>query len=149
MRIRSVFKHSTQAILEGALISLLVVGLIAGTALAGKGTGGGKGKPGATSGGGSIAVVVTSDQNGDGLPNWGDRVTYDVSKVGVTNPFITTKCYQGGVNVLTMFAGYYPGYMWPGAQTFTLSETQWTGGAATCTAVVSNSSVTLTYAVAA
>lgn len=36
MRIRSVFSHSAQAIAEGALISLLVVGLMAGTAFAAK-----------------------------------------------------------------------------------------------------------------
>jgi hypothetical protein len=42
VRIRSVFSHSAQAIAEGALISLLVVGLMAGTAFAGKG---GSGKP--------------------------------------------------------------------------------------------------------
>jgi len=36
MRIKSIFTHSAQAIAEGALISLLVVGLIAGTAFAAK-----------------------------------------------------------------------------------------------------------------
>jgi hypothetical protein len=37
MRIRSVLKHSAQALAEGALISILVVGLIAGSAFAGRG----------------------------------------------------------------------------------------------------------------
>ncbi len=45
MRVKSVLTHVTQAVAEGALIALLVVGLIAGTAFAGKGgsgtTGGG------------------------------------------------------------------------------------------------------------
>src|SRR4029079_6896166 len=36
MRIRSIFSHSAQAIAEGALVALLVVGLVAGTAFAGK-----------------------------------------------------------------------------------------------------------------
>ena len=40
MRIRSVLKHSAQALAEGALISILVVGLIAGSAFAGRGGGG-------------------------------------------------------------------------------------------------------------
>ena len=35
MRIRSVLKHSTMAVLEGALVATLVVGLMAGTAFAG------------------------------------------------------------------------------------------------------------------
>ena len=36
MRIGSVLKHSGQAVLEGALIAMLVVGLMAGTAFAAK-----------------------------------------------------------------------------------------------------------------
>ena len=36
MRIGSVLKHSAQALAEGVLISLLVVGLLAGSAIAGK-----------------------------------------------------------------------------------------------------------------
>jgi hypothetical protein len=36
MRIRSIFNHSAQAIAEGALVALLVVGLMAGTAFAAK-----------------------------------------------------------------------------------------------------------------
>jgi hypothetical protein len=43
VRIRSVFNHSAQAIAEGALISLLVVGLMAGSAFAGQGSHGGGG----------------------------------------------------------------------------------------------------------
>ena len=42
MRMRSVFSHTAQAVAEGALIALLVVGLAAGTTFAGKGGG----KPG-------------------------------------------------------------------------------------------------------
>ena len=147
MRITSVSKHAGQAVLEGALVSLLVVGLMAGTAFAGRG-GGGKGKPPPASSG-SIAVVMVRDANANGTPNWNDQVTYDVSRVGVQNPFITTTCTKDGVNVLTTYAGYYQGYLWPGAQTITLSTEGWTSGAATCKAVVSNSSTTLTYAVGA
>jgi len=153
MRTRSVIKHAAEAVLEASLIAILVVGLMAATAFAGKpsagGTSGGGGhtKPGATAG--SIAIVMVTDANGNGAPNWNDRITYDVSKVGVTNPFVTTKCMQNGVNVFTIFAGYYPGYMWPGAQTFNLSETGWMSGAATCTVTVDNSSVKLVFDVAA
>jgi len=39
MRIRSVLSHSVQAITEAALIALIVVGLVAGTAFAGRGGG--------------------------------------------------------------------------------------------------------------
>ncbi len=61
MRIRSVLTHSAQAILEGAIIATLVVGLLAGTAFAGKpggaAGGGGHHKPG---GGTLTATVVVS-----------------------------------------------------------------------------------------
>ena len=63
MRIRSVFSHSAQAIAEGALISLLVVGLMAGTAFAAKPTagtgGGGHGKPGGGGSGGTATLVIS------------------------------------------------------------------------------------------
>jgi hypothetical protein len=59
---RRVFGHSWQALLEGALISLLVVGLMAGTAFAGKGgqsTGGGKGHHA----GGTLTATVRVSPN--------------------------------------------------------------------------------------
>ena len=68
MRIRSVLKHSTMAVLEGALVASLVVGLMAGTALAGKGSGGHK--PGGGAGGsGSLALQMITDNDGNGSPN--------------------------------------------------------------------------------
>jgi len=55
MRLRSIFSHSVQAIAEGALISLLVVGLIAGTAFAAKPASNGSHK-----GGGGTATAACS-----------------------------------------------------------------------------------------
>jgi hypothetical protein len=61
MRIRSVLTHSGQVVLEGALIAMLVVGLMAGTAFAGKPTGsGGHHKPG---GGGTLTATVVVSPN--------------------------------------------------------------------------------------
>ena len=60
MRIRSVLTHSAQAILEGALIATMVVGLIAGTAFAARGGGGGSHhKPG----GGTLTAKVAVSPN--------------------------------------------------------------------------------------
>jgi hypothetical protein len=56
VRIRSVFSHSLQAVVEGALISLLVVGLMAGSAFAAKGGNGGHHKPGPVTGTATLAV---------------------------------------------------------------------------------------------
>jgi hypothetical protein len=60
MRISAVVKHAAQALLEGALIAMLVVGLIAGTAFAGKGGATGN-KGGGKTGGTTLTakVVVT------------------------------------------------------------------------------------------
>ena len=68
--------HSLMALAEASLIALLVVGLIAGTAFAGKGgKGGGKPTGGAHSGTIWLAPLVV-DNNGNGLPNRGDVVTF-------------------------------------------------------------------------
>ena len=143
------FSHASLALLEGVLVAGLVAALMVGTAFAGKGggKGGGGGHGGNTTTTGSIALQMVTDNNQNGAPNWNDQVTYDVSKAGVPNPFITTKCTQNGTNVLTTYAGYYPEYIWSAAQTVTLNTELWTGGAATCRAVVSNTTITLSYSV--
>ena len=61
-------KRVAAATLEGALVTALTFGLIAGSAFAGKGGNGGK--PGG-GGGGSITMVPL-----DGTANWGDRDTF-------------------------------------------------------------------------
>jgi hypothetical protein len=148
-----ILRHSAGAILEGGLIAVIAIGLVAGSALAAKPTAGGStggskhGGGGTTTG--SISVVMVTDNDHNGAANWNDQVTYDVSKVGVQNPFITTTCTQNGSNVLTTYAGYYPGYIWSGAQTISLSTELWTSGSASCKAVVQNTSIVLNYSVGA
>jgi hypothetical protein len=133
MRITSVLSHSTQAILEGALIATLVVGLMAGTALAGKPAAGGGKHGGGGSGGGSgtIALVMRVDANGNGSPNWGDQVTFNVTSTA-SQPYVLLTCYQGGALVYQNSVGYFPTFPW--VQYFVLSSNYWTSGAATCTA---------------
>lgn len=71
MRIRSVFSHTAQALAEGALIALIVVGLVAGSAFAARG-GGGKPSGGGTTSGAcaetSGAVVVGGQYT---ISGWG------------------------------------------------------------------------------
>ena len=126
MRMRSVLKHSTQAVLEGALISLLVVGLVAGTSLAAKG---GKGGSGTTGSGGTLAVKMVIDQNGNGQPNWNDWITFDVSTTATDKPWVKVECpgYMSS-------AGFFAAYAWN--PYFDLASTAWTGGAETCTATL-------------
>jgi hypothetical protein len=133
MRITSASKHAGQAVLEGALVSLLVVGLMAGTAFAGRG-GGGKGGGGATSGGGTISLSspITNDKNGNGLPNWGDIVQFDIATTATSTPYVNLKCYQGGVLVAEGWRGYFEGSL--DYRTFGLYGGGWMSGAADCTA---------------
>ena len=93
--------------------------------------GGGKGG-GAT---GSFSLVMVTDQNGNGLPNWGDGITFDVSTTA-SLPYVEVSCYQGGVKVYTQRAGFYAGYAW--TRTYTLQGFYWTGGAADCNAVLTS-----------
>lgn len=133
MRTKSIIKHSAEAILEGALISLLVVGLMAGTAFAGKGGGGGT--SGGTSGGSAtLALVLADDVNGNGIVNWGDTVTFNVSSGSTVTPQVKLTCTQGGTVVYNANAAWYAGNPFAYMQMMKLQSGAWTGGAADCTA---------------
>jgi hypothetical protein len=60
MRLKAISIHVLQALLEGALITALVIGLVAGTAFAARGGGGGgggnHGKPGSGTGTATVSV---------------------------------------------------------------------------------------------
>jgi hypothetical protein len=125
--IRRITSHSLQAVAEAALIALLVVGLMAGTAFAGKGGGNQS-----TGGSSSLAVVMVTDANGNGSANWGDRVTFAVSTTATAKPWVAVNCSQGGSWVYSASAGFFPAYAWE--PNYTLAATGWTSGAADCTA---------------
>ena len=135
MRIRSVLTHSSQVVLEGALVALLVVGLVAGTALAAKGGGGGHGKPGGGSGSGATGTIglapLVVDRNGNGTPNWNDVVTFNIS-TSLSQPWVHLVCSQSGTMVAQGWAGYFDGAL--GGRNFGLASPGWSGGAADCTA---------------
>ena len=125
-------KRIAAATLEAALVTALTFGLIAGTAFAGKGGGGGK--PSGGGGGGSTIGLapLVSDANGNGLPNYGDVVTFDIS-ASTGAPFVNLECAQNGAVVLVGWKGYFEGSLdtnW----NFGLASGAWEGGAAQCTA---------------
>jgi hypothetical protein len=98
-------------------------------ALAGKGGN----KP---SGGGSSSItgpVMVVDNNGDGLPNWGDYVTFNISTTATTTPFVNLNCYQNGVEVASGWKGFWDGSIDPNWN-FGLSSPTWQSGAADCVA---------------
>jgi hypothetical protein len=50
--------------------------------------------------------------------------------------------------VLSAYAGYYDGYLWPAARNMLLSSDAWTGGAAVCKAVLYGTSTTYSFTAA-
>jgi hypothetical protein len=121
MRIRSVFSHSLQALLEGALIAMLVVGLIAGTAFAAKGSHTGS----------SVSLVAL--ESTDGAAHQGQDVTFKFTTSNAY-PVISLSCSKNG-NVVYGSSGpmYWPN-MWDFDGVFTLASQAWTEGAADCRA---------------
>ena len=100
-----------------------------------KGSGGSrKGGGTTTTGGGSLSLVMVADVNGDGLPNWGDTVTFNISTTATDQPNVSLTCSQNGVVVYGAVAGFYDSYPWPWTKNMSLASQSWTGGAADCVA---------------
>src|SRR5215207_1619435 len=118
----------TRRLASVASIAALALSLAVPVALAGKPAGGGKG------GSGTITLAMVSDANADGLPNWGDTVTFNVSTTATTQPHVDLTCTQGGVVVYGATTGLYASYPWPWTKNMTLASTAWAGGSASCTA---------------
>ena len=91
-------------------------------------------KPGGANSSSSLTFVMHADTNGNGLPDWGDTVTFNVSTTETTEPHVDLTCSQNGVIVYWATTGYFESYLWPWTQFMTLSSTAWQGGAAECTA---------------
>ena len=113
----------------GALIALITalaiacIGLLAPSAQAGK--------PTSASASNSTLELVLLDSP-DSIANWGEHATFNVSTTATSKPMVQLDCYQGGTRVYGMSAGFYPDY--PFTTTYTLRSSNWTGGAADCTA---------------
>ena len=129
---RTLTSRLAGAAVEGALISLLILALVAVPALAARGGGnGGGGKPsGGDSGGGTINMVPMDST--DGLAHYGQRVTFDMYTTATDSPFVHVRCSQSGTLVFEDTQGYFPSAL--GDQWFVLGPTPlWQGGAADCT----------------
>ena len=114
-----------------ASIAALVLALVlAPAALAAKVRGGGGG--GSVTG--SLSHKMVTDRNGDGLPNWNDEVTFNVSS-SASRPMVNLRCYQGSTMVDNQTVGFYVG--WPWSKVFPLSDWyMWPSGGADCTATL-------------
>ncbi len=82
----------------------------------------------------SLTLVLLNST--DGVPHWGQQVTFNVSTTATTQPNVSLNCYQNGALVYGAVSGFYAGYPWPWTQVFTLSSPSWTGGPANCTAAL-------------
>jgi hypothetical protein len=93
------------------------------------------GKASKPSSGGSSSItgpVMVADANGDGLPNWGDTVTFNVSTTATAQPYVHLVCSGNGIGY-DSWRGYFSGSLdtnW----NFVLSSGGWTSGGADCTA---------------
>jgi hypothetical protein len=119
--------HRVRVAHATAVLILVLALVVAPAALAGKGKGA---KPSGGSGSSSLSLVLLNSS--DGLPHWGQQVTFKVATTATSRPFVQLACYQGGVQVYSYQAGFFPSYPW--STVYTLSSNAWTGGAASCTA---------------
>jgi hypothetical protein len=76
---------------------------------------------------------MVSDANVNGLPNFADVITFNVS-TSASFPSVRLACYQNGTLVYTSTRGFYPTYMW--SDNYLLYGGYWSGGAASCTATL-------------
>jgi hypothetical protein len=91
-------------------------------------------KPSGGGGTGTLTYRMVNDQNGNGLPNWSDSVTFDISTSATSEPFVDLACYQNGALVYGATGGFFDSYRFPGTRVMTLTSPSWQGGAADCTA---------------
>jgi len=113
--------------LTALIFSFAILILGGAEVLAAKG-GGHKPAPGT----GTLSLVVLNST--DGVPHWGQQVTFKVSTTATTEPHVSLRCSQNGVVVYSAQSGYYASYPWPWTQVMTLSSAAWASGSADCVA---------------
>ena len=124
MRNKTLVQRSTLLASVAACIALAVTP----SAFAGKRVGAG------TTGDSSIsAPILVNDAAGNGVVNWGDTVTFNVSTTATTTPFVNLLCYQNGALVANGMKGFWDGSI-DVNRNFGLSSPMWQSGAADCTA---------------
>jgi hypothetical protein len=117
-----------------AVLALVVI--LVPAAFAGHGKPGGGG--GSTTGGSSSLSLVLLNST-DGLPHWGQQVTFSFS-TSYSTPTVSLSCYQGGALVASGSHPMYSPNIWDDPGIFTLSSLAWTSGAADCTATLNGQS---------
>jgi hypothetical protein len=122
---------AASAVLAGVILVLSLTLVPAAFAGKGKPPGGGTGGSG-----GTLSLVMVNDANGNGVPNYMDTITFAVSTIATTMPYVTVNCYQAGTLVYKQSSGIFYTSL---NQNFVLGlTTLWQGGAADCTAYLQN-----------
>ncbi|MDP9329901.1 MAG: hypothetical protein M3P11_04580 [Actinomycetota bacterium] len=115
-----------------AVGAALASAMIAGPALARiNGNNGNGGNKTSTS---SLRLVLLNST--DGVPHWGQKVTFKVSTTATSQPFVSLRCYKSTTLVYSAQAGYYTSYPWPSAENMVLKSNAWRSGGADCTATL-------------
>jgi len=117
----SALRLGIAGLLGAALFSVSVLGVVAAS-------GGSSGQ--VQSSNSSLSLVLLNST--DGMPHWGQQVTFNVSTDATAYPYVNLNCYQNGNLAAEGWAGFFAGAL--GDRTFGLYSSQWTGGAADCTA---------------
>jgi hypothetical protein len=121
--------RNTPAVRIALGLALLVTLVAVPAALAGKGGGRNGGSSSSSTITGPLMVV---DNNGDGLPNRNDTVTFNVSTTATAQPYVHLVCSGNGVGY-DSWKGVFAGSL-DSNWNFVLSSGGWTSGAADCTA---------------
>jgi len=88
-----------------------------------------------TSGSSTITgPVMVVDNNGNGVANWGDTVTFNMSTTATTQPYVHLVCSGNGIGY-DSWKGVFAGSL-DTSWNFVLSSGGWAGGAADCTATL-------------
>jgi hypothetical protein len=109
-----------------ATVLLGLVLVVAPAAFGGKGGNGGK----PSGGGGSSSLKLAPE----GVPHWGQQVTFTVTTTATTTPIVSVDCTQGGGVVYSSSRPMYWPNLWDDPGIFTLASYAWSGGAADCRA---------------
>jgi hypothetical protein len=122
-------------VLALALVPAALAGKPSGGSAGGGKGGGGHGGSTTTYSGSFVGTnpVLVTDANGNGSPDYGDQVTFNVTS-NASYYFVALVCTQNGTTVEQQTNGFYVG--WPWSKNYTLTSTAWSGGAASCTATL-------------
>jgi hypothetical protein len=95
-----------------ALIPLAFLGVAAVANGAADAATGGRPRPG-TSGSTFSGPVMVVDLNGNGAPNYGDTVTFNVATTATAHPQVKFSCYQDGTMVAQGYLDFFGGLNGP------------------------------------